>query len=63
MLIGQLCWSGVWLALASKNMVQEEMCLKDIGLLAKMITILGSRVNVIGGTYKSISRAQGSSLG
>jgi hypothetical protein len=39
----------------SKNIHQKAMCFKEIGLRAKnMITILGSIVNTIEGTYLTI---------
>ena len=39
----------------SKNGHQKDMCLKEIGLRAQnMLTILGSIVNIIGGTYMTI---------
>ena len=35
--------------------ISEDMCLEEIGLHAQnLITILGSRVNRIGGTYMTI---------
>jgi hypothetical protein len=43
-------WYVVWFG--SKNGYQEDMCLREIRLCAhNMITILGSMLNVIGGTY------------
>ena len=39
----------------SNNRYQKDMCLKEIGLHAQNIrTILGSTVNIIGGTYMTI---------
>ena len=43
-------WYVVWCG--SKNWHPKEICLNEIGLRAQnMLTILGSRVNMIGGTY------------
>ena len=47
----------------SKDGHQKDICLKEIGLRAQtIITVLGSVVNLLGGTYMTIERARESSL-
>jgi hypothetical protein len=49
--IGYLYLSAMWF----QEWLSKDMCLEEIGLHAQnMITILGSIVNRIGGTYMTI---------
>ena len=46
-----LCLGDMWFALNLRTDTKKDTCLKDIGLHAqKMLTILGSKVNMIGKT-------------
>ena len=50
-LMGRMYFEWYVVGCGSKNGYQKDVCLKEIGLRAQnMITILGSIVDVIGGT-------------
>lgn len=57
-LIGHLYLSAMWFGMAPRTGTKTK-CLKEIGLCApNMITILGSIVNIFGGTYMTSLQAR-----
>ena len=54
-LLGHLCLSGLWLGVPPSTDSKKTWVNKEIALHAQnIITIVGSRVNIIGGTYMTI---------